>query len=153
MCCFVTEEEGYCRVVTDDVLQIGWFQELACGIPVRLLTVPEWLSAFPDGLYRKQSSTMVRRISRLGRYDPFPSTCRARRLMAVRRAKVVEAALIHTSMPHSSAGRTNHGTRLPGDLGLAQLIPNRRFRLRPKSGLNLNFHGDAVVFQIIMHNR
>ena len=57
-------------------------------------------------LYRKQSPAMVRRMSRLGRYDPSPIMCRARRWMAVRRAKVVGAALIHTTMPYSNTGRT-----------------------------------------------
>ena len=57
-------------------------------------------------LYRKQSPATVRRMSRLGRYDPSPIMCRAQRWMAVRRAKVVGAALIHTSMPYSNTGRT-----------------------------------------------
>ena len=57
-------------------------------------------------LCRKQSPATVRRMSRLRRYDPSPIMCRAWRWMAVRRAKVVGAALIHTSMPYSKTGRT-----------------------------------------------
>ena len=57
-------------------------------------------------LYRKQSHATVRRMPRLGRYDLSPIMCKARRLMAVRRAKVVGAALIHTNMPYSNTGWT-----------------------------------------------
>ena len=117
----------------DDVLQIWLSREETCGITVRLLVVA--FMAFtiiitgisgPStkcSLYRKQSPATVRRMSRLGRYDPSPIMCRARRWMAVRRAKVVGAVLIHTSMPYSNTGRTKPRYTIAGALGLAQPMP------------------------------
>ena len=106
--CFVTEEEGYWRVVTglcaiDPVVsRVDMRHCCAAAAGGRMA-----FSIFgPCSLYRKQSPATVRRMSRLGKYDPSPVTCVCVVHGAVRRAKVVEAALIHTNMPYSNTGRT-----------------------------------------------
>ena len=73
-------------------------------------------------LYRKQSPATVRRMSRLRRYDPPPIMCRARRWMAVRRAKVVGLRSSTPACHTLTQGGQSHGTRLPSALGLPQPI-------------------------------